>query len=74
VAHQVFEQLELLRGQLDVAPGAGDATRQQVELEVGDLEPRRLARRRAASVQRFDARQQLGERRRVWSGSRRRRP
>ena len=61
VAHQVFEQLELARQQLDRLVAALDRAGQQVELEIGDPQPRRRRRRRAAPQQRLEPRQQLAE-------------
>ena len=37
VAHQIFEQAELARLQLDLLPGAPDLATDQVHLEVGDV-------------------------------------
>ena len=64
-AHEELEELELARGELDLAPGARHAPRQQVELQVLDLEARRLRCARAPAQQRLDARQQLSERERL---------
>ena len=52
VAHQVFEQLELARQQLDRLVAALDRAGQQVELEVGDPQ---LGRRSVAAPRRSSA-------------------
>ena len=60
VAHQVLEQLELARGELDVALAAADLARVGVQLQVADLRKalprggrrRSSARRRASSSSR----------------------
>src|SRR3954453_4325335 len=58
VAHEVFEQLELALGEIDLATLAPDLVRVRVELQVADDEPRTSARRPAAQ-QRAQAREQL---------------
>ena len=61
MAHQVFEQLELARQQVDRLAAARDRAGQEVDLEIGDPQPRRRRRRGAAPQQRLDAREQLAE-------------
>ena len=61
VAHQVFQQAELARLQVDLLPGALHLARQQVELEVLDHQLGHRALALAAPGQRLDPRQQLGE-------------
>ena len=65
VAHQVFEQRELARPQVDRLPAARHAPRQQVQHQVVDRQRRRLGRARRAADQRLHAREQLGERERL---------
>ena len=60
VASEVGEQLELARGELDIAAVALDPTRAQVEADITGLEHRRLALRRHAQL-RAHAREQLLE-------------
>ncbi len=60
VAHQVFEDLQLLRQQFDALAGARDVAAQQIDLEVADLE-RRHRRDGRPSGEGADARQKLGE-------------
>src|SRR5262249_18515625 len=58
VAHQVLEELELARGQLDVALAAEDLVSARVEAQVADREERAAARG-AAAQQGAQAREQL---------------
>src|SRR3954447_11277772 len=58
VAHEVFEQLELALGEVDLATLAPDLVRVRVELQVADDE-RRAPARRPAAQQRAQAREQL---------------
>ena len=59
--HQIFEQAEFARLQLQFLPGAADFVRQPIELEIGDPIDRLLAAAAAPARQRLDARQQLGK-------------
>ena len=65
VAHQVLEQRELARPQIDRLAAARHAARQQVEHQIVDRQRRRLGRARGAAHQRLHAGQQLGERERL---------
>ena len=58
VAHEIFEQAELARQQLDRLAGARHGASEQIHLEIGDLEAGFGAR---AAGQRLKPRQQLGE-------------
>src|SRR2546422_2289317 len=59
-AHQEFEQLQLPRGEVDVATAAGDRPREQVELEVSHPQLRGLRHAGAPARQSLDAGEQLG--------------
>src|SRR6266404_7344867 len=64
-AHEKFQQLQLPRRELHLAPAARHPPGQQVELQVLDLQARGVGRAGAAAQQRFDARQQFRERERL---------
>ena len=61
IAHQIFEQLELARQQLDRLVAAFDRAGQEIEFEIGDPQLGRRRRRRAAPQQRLEPREQLAE-------------
>ena len=63
VAHQVFEQAEFARLQVDLLAGAADRARNDVNFKIADDIARRHGRRRLmpAAPQRLDAREKLGE-------------
>src|SRR5437660_2068482 len=65
VAHQVFEERELARADVDDLAGARHAPRQQIEDQVRDGQRRRLRRAGSAAHERLHAREQLGERERL---------
>src|SRR5262249_53890615 len=60
MAEEVFEQLELSRGQIEQPVGAVRPTGHQIQLQVGGLQPEDF-RRPAAAQERPDAREQLGQ-------------
>jgi hypothetical protein len=60
-----FEQLQLTRRQLDLAATTGHPPREEIEVEVSHLELRGIRRIRAPAGERFDARQELHERKRL---------
>ena len=62
VLHQVSQQLELSRLQVDLLPAARHFPGQQIQVQVVDLVFRRLLLRPTAPDQRFDAGDQLGHR------------
>src|SRR3984957_19079660 len=59
--HQIFEQAEFARLQLQLLPGAADFVRQPIELEIADPIDRLLAALAGPAGQRLDARQQFGK-------------
>ncbi len=59
--HEELQQLQLAPGELDLAPAPDHAPRQQIQLQVGDLEPRRLGPAGAAAQQRLDPGEKLRE-------------
>jgi hypothetical protein len=61
VAHQVLEEGQLLGPQVDLAAGAPHLARQEIELEVTDLESGRLRRSRGAAHEGLHPRQELGK-------------
>jgi hypothetical protein len=61
VSHEEFEQAEFARQELDVLRAASHAARQQVHLEIADLELCGCSAAAAAPQQRLDARQQLSK-------------
>src|SRR5262249_22462804 len=54
VAHQIFEQRELARAELDRSSGAGDLSRQQIEAQITDDERGCFWRARCTTHQRLD--------------------
>ena len=63
--HQVLEQRELARPQLERPAGALDLARQQIERQIADDQARRLGGAAGAAQQRLQPRQQLRERERL---------
>jgi len=61
VPHEVFQQQELARLQVDLLPAARGGARQEIKLQVTNAELRDDGVRAIATRQRIDARQQLGE-------------
>src|SRR5215475_8815297 len=61
VAHEIFEDLEFPRQELDVAAAAAHRPRYEIHLEIADAQHRLLHDGGAASRQRFDPREQFGE-------------
>src|SRR4051812_5442981 len=61
VAHQILEQGQLARAQLDLAPAPHRAARPEVEGEIADGQVRRGGRRGCAADQRLHAGEQLSE-------------
>src|SRR5208282_3804209 len=57
--HQIFEQAEFARLQLELLPGAADLVRKAIELEIADAIDGLLAAIAAPARQRLDTRQQL---------------
>src|SRR5436190_9139553 len=65
VAHQVFEQRELARPQVDTLACARHLPRQQIHHQVAHRQRRRLRRARRAAHQCLDACEQFGKRERL---------
>src|SRR5436190_15594794 len=61
IPHQILEQRELARTQVEHGAAAGYAARQEIEHQVVHGEGGRLRCPRGTSYQRLDARQELGE-------------
>ena len=62
VAHQVFEDAELARLQIDPAAGANDGPGEEVQLQIGELQTGdRLRRRDRSPVERLQPGEQLGK-------------
>src|SRR5579875_3596591 len=59
--HQIFEQPEFARLQVDDVPGPAHRAREQVEFEIGNLQAGRDRMRRRAAQQGPDPRDQLGK-------------
>ena len=60
IAHEIFEQLIFKPLEFDAPPGACDAVRDEVLLQVVDVQDGRLRRRLSAADLRVDARGQFG--------------
>ena len=61
MAHEIFEQAEFARLQVDVGLAALGGAGQKIEFEIAHLEPRLDGSRAAAAHQRIDAREQFHE-------------
>src|SRR3954470_2664837 len=64
IAHQIFQQLELARKQLDLPPGPVSAVSQQIQFEVADAQNGIFDEDGAAAGQRRDTREHF--RKREW--------
>src|ERR1700745_2102426 len=65
IAHQILQELELLRLHVDSLAGPGDASLQKIELQVGDAQERLDFGRRRSPRESVYACQQLGESKRL---------